>query len=171
MPPIWVRAAGPLFARLPAHPEGSGVDPLYPACPPACPHHAAAMLVVPCRTCSCLCRGLKVDSSLTKVLLKSCKLVKPPKPLVSGSCQGKASLGLKSVQQSHSVLKNSSCQSIVVGLHLLHTNNSTSDVFALQYKTIGNIKVLALLNANCHHSNLGTQHSARVTHKAERPVL
>lgn len=149
MPPIWIRAAGPLFARPPAHPGGCRVNPVNSACPPAYPHHAAAMLIMPCRTCSCLCRGLKEHSSLMKAPLKPCKPVKPSKPLVPGSCQGKASLGLKSVQRSHSVLKNSSCQSTVVGLHLLHINDSTSNVFALQYQTIGNVKVLVLLNANC----------------------
>lgn len=62
--------------------------------------------------------------------LKSHEPAKPPKIPVSGSCQEKACLSLKSVQKNHSLLKNCGCQSAVVGLHLLHINDSTSDMFA-----------------------------------------
>lgn len=170
MPPFWVSAAGPLFARPPIQLGGCGVTPPNPDYPPACPHCAAAIPVVlpePCRTCSCLCRGLKADGSLVKAPLNSCEPVKPPKIPVSGSCQEKACLDLKSAQKSHSLLNNCGCQSTAVGLHLLHINDSTSDVFALQYQNIGNIKVLAFPNVNCQLCKswgLGAQQSHRVTH-------
>lgn len=79
----------------------------------------------------------------------------------SGSCQEKAYLSLKSVQKSHSLLKNCICQSTLVGLHLLHINDSTSDVFALQYRNIGNTKVLAFLMGAVSHTNLGVWEFSR----------
>jgi len=60
----------------------------------------------------------------------------------------------------------------MVGLHLLHVNDSTSDVFALQYQNIGNIKVLAFLNMHrqlCKPRGLGAQQSHHITCSKRSP--
>lgn len=86
---------------------------------------------------------------LSKGTPESCGPVKSPKNPVSVSCQEKACLGLKRVQKSYSLMKNCGCQSTTVEMHLLHINDSTSAVLALQYPNIGNISVRAFPSVNC----------------------
>lgn len=130
------------------------MTPPQASSPTCIPHPAATTLVCPymCPHATLhevLVSRFKGEWLLSKGTPESCGPVKSPKSPASVSCQEKACLGLKCVQKSYSLMKNCGCQSTTVELRLLHINDSTSAVLALQYPNIGNISVRAFPSVNC----------------------